>query len=774
MRAYWAVIQDSFREALASRVLWVLLVLITLLLALLAPVGYRQQVTSGLSEGSVRNLPQFIEHVRDQARQDEPSPAKRIVALLDEPLRSDVLAFKMPGKGEMGGALKMLRVMDSFCEALNRILARRDFYDANAWGKTRLVSDEARELAKKQVAAMSEAEVGRWNRLVLEAAFPDFIPASPPTSLRFRYLGYDLGEPLPFRQSQFESLLESIVERVTRWLVGTLGVFVAILVTAAIIPQTFDPGSLALLLSKPVRRSLLFLAKFCGGCMFILLNASYLVLGLWLILALRFGLWDARILLCIPVYVFMFAIYYTVSALAGVLWRNAIASVIVSILFWLVCFVVGAGKAGVEQLVLNKTRITELVVAKDTLLSVNEMGLTNRWDDKQGKWVDAFRAENEEAMQRRVALTIIPHVPSELRPLNLVYDASGDRLITATRSLRSGQMVMSIGPRAKDWAADSGVGTPLGTMSLLREADGRILAVSTFGLYRLAGDPNASAPSMKVFGFSLPLPARDPFAVVGPEPPLGMFSPAAAAINQDTGELAAYSRGTVTLLRAGAADRYERRLEKRLKGDSAGAVVLAYGGDTLLVGREDGRLVAYDTATLAPRREFSVEGKNQPRFVTVAPGGRWFAVVFHHGALWIYDRNTNEMFRPRIAGQRDVSCCLFPAPNRILVADRATRLTEYELPSWQVSRRHSPPLSVIETGYRYILSPLYTVFPKPGELDKTVQYLLSGKETKSTDHGGDLAAAQQELHPWRPVWSSLAFMAVMLTLGCIYLERQDF
>jgi hypothetical protein len=81
---------------------------------------------------------------------------------------------------------------------------------------------------------------------------------------------------------------------------------------------------------------------------------------------------------------------------------------------------------------------------------------------------------------------------------------------------------------------------------------------------------------------------------------------------------------------------------------------------------------------------------------------------------------------------------------------------------------------VIETGYRYILSPLYTVLPKPGELDKTVQYLLSGKETKSTDRGGDLAAAQQELHPWRPVWSSLAFMAVMLTLGCVYLERQDF
>ena len=41
MRAYLAVIKDSFREALASRVLWILLVLITLLLLSLAPLGVK-------------------------------------------------------------------------------------------------------------------------------------------------------------------------------------------------------------------------------------------------------------------------------------------------------------------------------------------------------------------------------------------------------------------------------------------------------------------------------------------------------------------------------------------------------------------------------------------------------------------------------------------------------------------------------------------------------------------------------------------------------------
>jgi hypothetical protein len=140
---------------------------------------------------------------------------------------------------------------------------------------------------------LNSEDLGRLNRLRLEAAFPDYIPASLPTSVKFCYFGYDFGQPLPLRQADFKRILESIVEWVTRWLVGTLGVLVAILVTASIIPQMFDPGSLNLLLSKPVWRALLFLSKFLGGCAFILLNASYLVGGLWLILGTRFGMWDA-------------------------------------------------------------------------------------------------------------------------------------------------------------------------------------------------------------------------------------------------------------------------------------------------------------------------------------------------------------------------------------------------------------------------------------------------------------------------------------------------
>src|SRR5262245_34425799 len=46
MRPYLAIIKDSFREAIASRVLWVLLSLILVHLILLAPLGIKLNLTT--------------------------------------------------------------------------------------------------------------------------------------------------------------------------------------------------------------------------------------------------------------------------------------------------------------------------------------------------------------------------------------------------------------------------------------------------------------------------------------------------------------------------------------------------------------------------------------------------------------------------------------------------------------------------------------------------------------------------------------------------------
>ena len=106
------------------------------------------------------------------------------------------------------------------------------------------------------------------------------------------------------------------------------------------------------------------------------------------------------------------------------------------------------------------------------------------------------------------------------------------------------------------------------------------------------------------------------------------------------------------------------------------------------------------------------------------------------------------------------------------VADRQVRVTQYQLPSFELQQQHTPQLGIIEAGYRYGMVPLYLLFPKPGELDKTIQYLLSGQETGRRQD--DLMAARQEMDPWTPVWSSALFLFVVLGIACIYVEWQDF
>jgi hypothetical protein len=143
--------------------------------------------------------------------------------------------------------------------------------------------------------------------------------------------------------------------------------------------------------------------------------------------------------------------------------------------------------------------------------------------------------------------------------------------------------------------------------------------------------------------------------------------------------------------------------------------------------------------------------------------------------LWLFDRETRSFHKPRVAGQGDISAAAFPTAGEILVADRATRVSRYRLDAAKLEQRIAPDMGLLEIVYRYAVVPLYTVFPKPSELYKTSQYLITGKETATLDDDeNDLSEPQIKLRPWQPVWSSLIFVLVMLALACIYFERQEF
>ena len=86
-------------------------------------------------------------------------------------------------------------------------------------------------------------------------------------------------------------------------------------------------------------------------------------------------------------------------------------------------------------------------------------------------------------------------------------------------------------------------------------------------------------------------------------------------------------------------------------------------------------------------------------------------------------------------------------------------------------------------AYDYVVRPLYLLLPKPSEVDNIVRYLVTGEKSVeiSGDPEGRSAGGSDDLSQHRiafdlsvSLWSNLAFISVMLGLGCLFIARRDF
>ncbi len=98
----------------------------------------------------------------------------------------------------------------------------------------------------------------------------------------------------------------------------TLGLLLTLVWTAGFLPGFLDPRALAVLLAKPISRGSLLLGKYLGVLSFVLVQAAYFVVGTWLALAIRTGVWDTVYLRTIPLLLLHFAIFFSFSLLLAV------------------------------------------------------------------------------------------------------------------------------------------------------------------------------------------------------------------------------------------------------------------------------------------------------------------------------------------------------------------------------------------------------------------------------------------------------------------------
>ncbi len=388
MKPYIGILIDSFWEAVGNRVLWVLLIGWALVLAGLAPFGYISRSSYSLSSSDIDNRSQLVKKLAKASRGQGGTEAVAVASRLDEKFVTRVREMADEES-------KRPRISSSdMAKELNVVLKSADLYSEEDF-PTAKRRKRLEPLIEQAPEDLNEKDLEELNRELLQLAFPLELNRPRGEQLWFGYAGIKIGtEPLPFSRRQANKIVEPILQQfIVRFGLGFVVVFVALIVTSSLIPDTFRSSSLHLLLSKPISRVWLFLSKFFGSCFFVLLNFSLVILGVYLIAGFRLGIWNEGLFWCIPILMFVFVIFYSVSAFVGLMWGNAIVCVITCILFWLGCFMVGVVHQQTKVFAEVFPQIKRIVPAKEHLLAVNGMGELITWNSEYSVWQPAIAPE---------------------------------------------------------------------------------------------------------------------------------------------------------------------------------------------------------------------------------------------------------------------------------------------------------------------------------------------------------------------------------------------
>ncbi|MCS7046631.1 MAG: ABC transporter permease [Gemmataceae bacterium] len=353
---YFAILKDSLREALDSKVLYVLIGLALLVIVFVATLSFRalsaEKALAQIVDGQVLTFLEALKPVQEGSGRPR---TKGQVAdpgfVFDLPRTSYRLETREPivvlrGAADSPDADYRLTVSKMFVnkekaaqaraqpqaeiEALRRYFGRFEKHGFCRVGDIQVVAED-QERSSVAFTVDWHATAGTRRLWLHEPSlFFGLVPLS------------NVAVPLGFQLF----LIARVVISTGAWIALMLGV----VITAFFIPNMLQKGTIDLLLVKPIHRSLLLTFKYAGGLTFILLTNTVALVGIWLVLGWRSGLWANWLLLLIPLLTFFFAILYSVSTLIAVLTRSTVTAILVTIGAWFLFYLVGTTNQVFEML----------------------------------------------------------------------------------------------------------------------------------------------------------------------------------------------------------------------------------------------------------------------------------------------------------------------------------------------------------------------------------------------------------------------------------------
>lgn len=796
MKPYIAILIDSFWEAVGNKVLWALLIGWTLILCALAPFGYITERSYRFSGFDVAKRGPIIEKLARGAKGQGAADIQAVARQLNPDF-----AKRLQDSSDSESSGRKVSDRD-LAKELNRVLESTQLYSEEAF-PTAGRRQRLEPLLSQAPESMSSQSLEQLNRELLQLAFPLELNRPRGEQLWIGYAGFKLGEPLGIGRREISMFVEPLLlNSIIKLGLGVVAIFVALIVTSSVIPDTFRSSSLHLLLSKPISRVWLFLWKFFGGCIFVLVNITFVLVGLFLIAGFRFDLWNYGLLACIPLLMFVFVIFYSVSALAGLLWGNAIVCVVSCMIFWLFCFSMGFMRELIRPQVEVNQQISRVREVGPHVLAVNEQGGLGVWNSKYAVWQPAIESGMQgqsrtfgpiyDPVQKLIVVKSFFRTPfGELRGSSRklsVIRLQEPSETTATETARSvgGTGLVAIEEatslvEARErsiWNSDPGPDLPEQLFDLL-EMNRALIAVCRGGLFKLDFDKleGSGVEQEAVFGIKIPWLNPRAFETVTP-PEFYLADNTSASVLADGNGLVIFSSGKLDVLRPGEGklviEQSTTLSEAGIEGDGTEASLVQMNSNFCVLAR-DGRPVTVLNALLEPLGEVALPGSLKARQLAWIPGTDQISIVTHTGELLKLDCQSRQLTPLDIPYGGSLTSIHWVDGQRAWVGVIPNRAYLINVTEQKVEQSCAPRSTTFEMIYSWIINPLYLVNPKPSALDNTMTYLLSGEKTMTTQLvTRDLEAAQVELQVWQPILSNLAFVIVIIGASCIYVARKEF
>ena len=109
-----------------------------------------------------------------------------------------------------------------------------------------------------------------------------------------------------------------------------VGLFLSIFATANLVPVMLEKGYVDLLLSKPLSRPALFLGRYLGALSVVGFNLLYLVVGVWVVLGVKTGIWKPGLLKAGGIILLTYAIFLGFMMMVGVFTRSSSITIMLS------------------------------------------------------------------------------------------------------------------------------------------------------------------------------------------------------------------------------------------------------------------------------------------------------------------------------------------------------------------------------------------------------------------------------------------------------------